>query len=376
MNIAYIIYTSGHGRGGHFYSLKAIRDELPINSFIFNIGISKSPVLVNDERYVFIDSKEGPLSICNIIRRLILSKKITHLHSFDYNSLVIGSLLSFITRLPHIHTKPGGPSPKNSFLRIKYLSVFTGEDFKHFSKKKYSRIGALELISNRVSNFDLKADLSSEQESKLKSKIVLMRIARISETYQDSILQTLKLAKELKSSGFPIFTILIGVVESPNVLDLIKEKASEEETLILTEDYYTVNAKRLLFYADIVVGAGRSFMEGVFAKAIMLSPTMNNEMPELINKDNYEAFKETNFTGRNIQISQSKSIQKLEILLASKLERSNYMGFFENAYVRDCAVKGGVEKYLKFYSRCNKCNGFYDAFLNSLHFVIKRVLSR
>ena len=54
---------------------------------------------------------------------------------------------------------------------------------------------------------------------------------------------------------------------------------------------------------------------------------MNNEMPELINKDNYEAFKETNFTGRNIQISQSKSIQKLEILLASKLERSNYMGF-------------------------------------------------
>ena len=32
--IAYIIYTSGHGRGGHFYSLKAIRDELPINSFI------------------------------------------------------------------------------------------------------------------------------------------------------------------------------------------------------------------------------------------------------------------------------------------------------------------------------------------------------
>tara|TARA_B100001093_G_scaffold448445_1_gene454038 strand:- start:8017 stop:9147 length:1131 start_codon:yes stop_codon:yes gene_type:complete len=376
MKIGYIIYTAGHGRGGHFYSLKTIKEEVPLNSHILNIGVNKSPVLENDTQYTFIDLKDGWIKAIQRMRKIIISENLTHLHSFDYHSLIISSCFSWFLQLPHIHTKPGGPTPRRHFLRTKYLSVFTLEDFKFFLTAKHSHIKVLELITNRVNNFELSRDLQLDHENFLKNKIVLMRVARISKSYQNSILQTIKLAMELKELGHKICILLIGVVECQEAYKLIKSKVQTNDILILTDDYYTINAKRLLSYADIVLGAGRSFMEGVFSGAIVLSPTVDSDMPELIDQSNYEAFKESNFTGRNIKTNGSNVIEKLEILLSSKSERENYSNFLKDVYIKDFCIKEGVKKYIKLYNRCNEPNGVIDTAINFLHFLVKIIMSR
>lgn len=349
MKIAYFISSWGHGRGGHFYSLRTIRDAMPVDSLVVNIGSLASPVFEGLSNVRFFDVSSCYISRIREASRHLKEESVTHLHSFDVDSYYFASILSALCGLPVIHTKPGGPAPRRYYPFVNYLSVFSGEDYEYFGQRHFSGLRKLELIPNRLSSFIYDEAMISKIRQMAAGRKVLLRIARISHFHKKSIFQTLALASELQAKGIRIIPIIIGAIQDPDVHRVLVLEVEKVGGLLLTEDVYTINAKRLLPCADYVVGTGRSFMEAAFARAVLLSPTENGSFPILVDEHNYDDFKFSNFSGRGISVVDNGVIQSISSMVSDSSCREGYLRFVDRICAEDFEVGGGREQYLNLY---------------------------
>lgn len=364
VKVLYVISSWGHGRGGHFYSLKTIRDTMPFESAIINIGALPSPVFEEDAEVHFFDVTSGIVAALRQVFGFARDGNYTHLHSFDYSSFLFASLVSVVCRIPHVHTKPGGPSPRRYHPFVKYLTLFTQEDYDYFSKRKYLGIDVLTVISNRVDTFEFDENLIREIKKQSNGALILLRIARISKPYERSIRQTLALSRVLESSGVKIVPVIVGAIQDQNVYDSLKLEMQEAGAIVLIDDQHTLNAKKLLSCADFVVGTGRSFMEAAFVSPILLAPSKSGEFPVLIREDNYEEFKHSNFTGRGQVDPVDDVSDSVAEIINNPANRVNYNRFVQRIWSDDFSVAGAVVKYQKVYHSATNPNNPIRVFLN------------
>ena len=143
--IVYLIssYTGiNTGRGGHYYSLRTIAEEVANTeeTLIINVGDFRSPALSKHTSQVLYVEHHLHNTVL-VMRKLIkhLSNlNISAIHSFDRQSIFFGRTLSYWFEVPLVNTKCGGPSyPKNGgslayYPRLHIQTVFHDIDKEYF----------------------------------------------------------------------------------------------------------------------------------------------------------------------------------------------------------------------------------------------------
>lgn len=376
MKVLFVISSWGHGRGGHFYSLKTIRDAMAIDSVVLNVGATPSPVFGGGRNVLFLGIQSGYFSSVRKACEYIRKEGVTHLHSFDVDAYLFASYLSNLCGLPLVNTKPGGPSPRFFYPLAKYQTVFSSEDYECFKNRRLGKSKKLELISNRVSGFECDDVLVGRVRREVGGRLVLLRIARIGNAYKRSICQTIALAAALQKRGIQIVPVIVGVIQDRDVYESVLPEIEAAGGLVLSDEQYTLNAKKMLRCGDFVVGTGRSLMEASFTESILLAPTGDGEFPLLIGEGNYEEFKYSNFSGRGIVNSDHTIVEDMATIIEDEVERKRRLMFVENIRNRDFDVRGGVAQYLRFYSTALESVGWMFLIINVTAISLRRLLKR
>jgi hypothetical protein len=305
MKIMYLITTMGHGRGGHFYSLKTTAESLSneIEAHIVNIGINNSPVIdrTNVPHTNIIYTGWNIFSAINQLKKIIKQFNPTVIHSFDYQAHSFARILSYISQIPLVHTKCGGPNPSGYYPFVKNFILYSSENLEYFKSLSKYRDTDFYLIPNRVNKVQ-----SDEQRVALihqqidLGKKTFLRIARFGPTYLNSIKQSINLVEMLNHQGHYSQLIIIGTIEDKGIYNKIISMSENKNFIyIFTDDKFTINASELIDVADIVIGTGRSLMEATSMNKIVMTPVQGEKYPILVDNNNFQELLSTNFSPRN-----------------------------------------------------------------------------
>ena len=326
LKVCFFIGTLGHGRGGHFWSLKTTVEALSrrINCLVIDIGRQPSPVIASAAVRSYHVYFTG-LNIISTVRRIsgiISREEIKLLNVYDSRIFFLARLISIIHRLPLIRTKCGGPSPGKFFPYADYQVIYSMEDKKYFSaSKKFSKTQTY-LIPNRITRMRCDVARISEFCDRLgPAKITFLRIARFSPHYRNSMIQSINLVRKLNRDGHACRLAIIGTPEDQEMVDEIS-RHQNEEIRIFTGDEFTLNAGELIDIADFVVGTGRGLMEAASLGKVILTPLREGEYPLLITGETFNRVFATNFSPRNkIDDYDQESNYRL---IARAMEDKNY----------------------------------------------------
>jgi hypothetical protein len=357
--IIFTISTFGHGKGGHFYSLHTIAEELS-NYFditIINIGAQPSPILTSEKyRKHFIRfTGRKFMSVYSEIKRIVKLQKPLIINAFDIESFAWARWVGRKTEIPVFHTKCGGPNPNGYFPKVKNLILFSRENEEYFLNHESVKNRYIELIPNRV--LEILPDEERISELRLKHGLhsnnkVLLRIARIGEHYKTSIEQGIELTKWLKTKGIDIKFLIVGEVQDPNTLSLIRTKIEseglEKAVLIENDSRFTLNASQLLPVANLVIGSGRNFMETTSFNIPLLTTLKNEKFPLLVTDENFEEVFKTNFSPRTriSDYDESTNLIQIEEIFSSGNQSISTFKWYENYF----SMRAGAEKYKKLYT--------------------------
>lgn len=382
MKIAFIISCFGHGRGGHFYSLTTIAEEIAkhIECFIIVIGSNNSPVINNSfltSYFVKVDNFKS-FKEYNKIKKIISKENATTLHAFDFDSHFFSRMISKQLKLPLFVTKAGGPNPKRFFPWAPNLFLFSKENLTYFKNQKKYRFSNLFFLPNRASF--VKQDLSSI--SKIRTRLpnsfpVFLRISRLSNKYFESLKQSIKLIDRLSKDGFNAQLVIVGTIQDQSAYAFIK-KNENNRIHFFTSDNYTINASKILDVADYVIATGRSIMEASSLKKVLLTPIKGEDIPAVINENNFMQLFDTNFSPRNTLKNYSPE-DNYNLLVRSLNNHDCYMelkNFSFYIYENYFNIESAVESYIRSYKTpaSNKIQ-ILDLTIHSL-FTLKHLLIR
>lgn len=253
-----------------------------------------------------------------------------------------------------VHTKPGGSDYRlirgfkfNVYTpKISDVVVFSKENLINLKSRSYSNV---HLIPNRVKykpedlqkTFELYKEISDYE-------VRILRICRISFTYEKSIEQTINLANYLKSCGINAIAIIIGYVQDEEVYNNLKERSC---SIFYTDSEYCTEASRLITLCELNVGVGRGFMEACSYGRVMLTTLCNSDYPVLVDGRNFDDLFETNFSPRNNlnDYSATENLNRIKkIIIDNDYERFSEKStkWFEEFF----SVDSIFEKYQQIYS--------------------------
>lgn len=340
------------GEGGHYYSLKTIVKKISEKNqvLIINIGDFEAPALKDwDGEKLFLNANSGLKNVIKKINSIISGNNVKIIHTFDFRSSLYGRILSYINKVPMVNSKAGGPLPQRYYPNVRNQTVFHLDDYKYFQKNK-SNVH-LELISGRV-NFLINNE--RKEINRLKNiyddcEYRVLRISRFTELHEDSIIQSINFTKKLNLLGVYSKLVIIGEIKSNEVFEKIKSIASSETTILIDKNF-TYNASDFNVCADIVIGAGRSFMEGAASGAIMMAPVKNSEYPALVEGNNVEYFEASNFSNRtkkNEIIDPDRDV--VSYINKIQSDRDELVEFMRERYINVYSVESAVNSYEKLY---------------------------
>ncbi|MCD6393902.1 MAG: hypothetical protein J7M40_10395 [Planctomycetes bacterium] len=356
MKVCYFISTCGHGRGGHFYSLKETANALKdsVDCVIINIGMFQSPIIdsINVTKYDVYFNGLNPIGVAWKIFRILRKEKPDVLHAFDFSSHFFSRLISLILKVPAIQTKPGGPNPNGFFPYAETLILYSLENEKYFSKAKEFSNTKLYCVPNRISPFESDVIRIKKIRERIdNSKPIFLRICRIYSDYKESIIQSIDLVNRLNKEGCPCQFILIGVVQNVELFQELSAMQSEVFSIICDEEF-TVNAGLLIDFADYVVGTGSGIMEAASKGKVLLTPLAGKHYPLLITPNNFKEVFATNFSPRNqvTNFNEQDNFQAIKNVLCdnskkSILEKESLVNF--DKYFNIYSV---TDKYVEIYN--------------------------
>ena len=355
MKILFFISVHGHGRGGHFNSLNHIansfREKQEIG--IISIGAGKSTILENNENFIThayfngINLKKLKKNISSVVDNF----NPDIIHCFDVGCYNVIRLL-YHSRTPKVVlSKCGGPNPIE-FPYVRNLILFSEEDKEWFDDDRRYVNSHVSVIPNRVSAINtISTDISKPVQ-----EFSFVRIARIGKTYKKSIFDCISLIDRLLKidNRLKLKLFIIGVVESKEILNEImsNEHVVNGTVQLLTEDKYTINASKMLYLADAVIGTGRSVMEAASLGIPTLTIDSSGSLPVLINEKTFHSAFKTNFSQRNVfsfnnDSENFLSIQKLVTSPEYYQELSIYMDIVFERYFN---VDHAAVNYIDFYN--------------------------
>lgn len=367
MNVMFFISVHSHGRGGHINSLHHIVNKLAKNHnvSVISIGPGSSSFISQNthfRKHIYFNGV-GLLGLKRQCDILIKQNKPQIIHCFDAGVYNIIRLLYSSTKIKIALNLCGGPNPRK-FPYVKNLVLFSVENKQWFEKDGRYKKSNIALIPNRVSTIQTKTlDIPKEDEY-----FTFVRIARIGKAYKKSIIDSINLIELLlkRNSSLKIKLFIIGVVECQNTFsELLKTKlVNDSVVIILTEERHTMNASKMLYLADAVIGTGRGIMEAASLGLPTLTINSLNNTPVLITSNTfYDAFR-TNFSERNVfsKVSNEENITEIEKLISDK-------NFYNELSLY---VEGKFKKYFDIEYASSRYIGFYnDAELSSKRLIIE-----
>jgi len=353
MKVMYAISTLGHGRGGHFYDLKVISDSLQSRSdgFVINIGLNESPIINQCRLPVYNLYFNGFNFITVLIKifNIVKVEKPNIINSFDESSFLFSRIISYIKKIPLILTKCGGPNPKGYFPISKNIILMSKEDLKFFKNKEgYSNTIYL---PNRCAEIKTNYELVNSIKKSFQNKIIFMRISRINEYYKESLLQSVLLIDEISKKVDNVVFLLVGSMESREVIEMIKEKAKNIDFQYFSDDLHTKNAAKLIEASDFLIGTGRSILEGAYFKKNLLTPLSNQKHPVLITPHNFKDLFATNFSPRNkLELfSQTDNLDEIVKLIKSNSLRLKNGTDINSISHSSFQISQIIDKYIQYY---------------------------
>ncbi len=355
LSIVYFIFATGKANGGHYRSLALTAEYMAKHHDvkIIVLGYTYSHIIKNasvESQFIYFNG----LNVISAIKRIRsnIDKK-SILHAFDLYAFFIVRLLRLKLGNKIVLTKCGGPNPKDYFAKVRNLVLFSEENFIYFSERERYKKSKLYLVPNRTENFatdHIKVKEIRDRFNLDNYDKIILRICRISRMYQKSIFQSINLHKYVSDHGNKTALIILGNVQDQIVIDQLEGELGDG-VFFLTDDRYTANAKELIEMADWVVGTGRGFMEASAKGRVMFAISMQNELPTLIGKQNFEQAFAFNFSERIVfehqQLIDNKS-QIVRLLKDSQYEddlKAQSLKWFAKRF----SIEGGIEKYEKIY---------------------------
>lgn len=366
MKIIYLISTRGHGRGGHFYDLKviakAVNQENDIK--IINVGLNNSPIIDELKKngiQVFNIFFNGINFLNSIIKvySIVKQSKGSVLHCFDNESLSFARLVGPVLNMPIILSKCGGPNPTGYFPICSNLIVMSQENFDYFqSNKKYQK-SQIHCIPNRAEKIISDKLAVSKIKKITKNSTVFLRISRITEHYKTSLHQFISLGNEMIKRNFDVVFIIVGVVQSKALLISLKEKVlNKSRILFFTNDFYTLNASRVIESSDFIVGTGRGIMEAASLDKVLLTPIEGGRFPVLIDENNFSELFQTNFSPRNrvANFNEDNNLHKIIDVVNNTKRKEELRKFVRQVYDENFNINMAVVKYMELYKGAKKGN--------------------
>lgn len=343
------------GAGGHYYSLMQMATALDLENRIVVVGDFFPPAYMGSD-VEYIDG--GYDSLPDRLPESIFQNKISLVHAYDTRSAVTASQVASACGVPLVVTKPGGPPQKGCTVYFKNQIVFHGHDYDLFDRKKIDRPRNLACIPNRVllERHDDAADRKNPFSQCNGDCLKILRIARIGEIYLDSILQSIHLVERVREAGIDAVLAIIGTVQDDKAFERIEQLVTGEgkETYVklLSSPEYTVNAAELIPFADVVVGTGRSFMEGMANGKLMFFPVKEEALPCFLTEGTYQEAFYHNFSPRvtkTMEIDPEKRLQEFIALIESG-ELKQYERFVLDTFLRNHDVNEGVNRLKEYYA--------------------------
>ena len=356
MKILYFISALGHGSGGHFHSLNHISRGMGIenNVKIVSIGPGFSPIISHNpffDKHIYFKGFDF-YSVCKKIKELIKIYQPDILHCFDDRCYNFIRLFCNPSKYKIIVNKCGGPNPKN-YPFVNNLILFSQENFDWFEKNKKYAITQKKLIPNRVQALSVDNKFHPIEK---RENFTFVIICRIGESYKKSIEDSINLIEILKKKNIHSLLYVIGVIEDDIIFEDFKnDKLVENKNVIfLTREEYTIEASKMLYLADAVIGTGRGFMEASSLAKPMLAINSKENVPYLITSDNFmDAFK-TNFSERNVfdSVSSVKNIENICEMIKNKNSYNKLSEFSKKIFENYFDINKASKKYINFYKDC------------------------
>ena len=369
MRVLYFIFVSAGGKGGHFHSLNHIsrvigKDNPTIR--IISFGREVPPILKKNpyfHKHLFFSKTKFFLFFYHLYKE-IKNFNADILHFFDAHSYNIFFPLSFIIRKKTVVNKCGGPNPL-SYPIVPNLILFTEENKEWFLTKKEFNNTKIKVIPNRVVEVET---VKYKEYVKNAEVFTILRICRIGTTYYQSILNGIKLVKELSKRNFEVKFYVIGKVTEELEYKQLKNESEGFNIEFITKDKYTEEASKMLYLADAVIGTGRSAMEACSLGLPTLMPSKQFDYPVLLTKSNFNDYFIKNFTDRVLlnNIDQEEILQIITNLLVDKDFYNNTSLFSKEVFKKHFDITKSSERYLFFYKDLrNQRNGIKTLKVNA-----------
>src|SRR5690554_1874306 len=263
------------GRGGHYYSLLTMAKSIGVQYQILVVGDFFPPAYQGVDNVTFVKIKR----FCSFDfspKKYQQAGCVSVVHAYDNSSAIFASKFSAYYNAPLVVTKPGGAPLRNYSVTFDHMVVFHGHDRDFLSKRKFFKPKNLALIPNRVFRQAITTnDRPSPFPSESQTAIKIIRVARIGSDNANSIIQSYHLFNRLEGvlGEGEVYLSIVGYIEDMQVYERLKHKVKPSPYVgfYTSPDYYK-NASELLVHADVVVGSGRSFMEGMLYDKFVFFP--------------------------------------------------------------------------------------------------------
>lgn len=322
------------GRGGHYYSLLQMAEEISKNSKILIISIGdKQPAIFSNIEYAH-HLKASLITMPFLVKKISKlikdqeNKEINVIHGYDEFTVYLLRKLSKLFSCEMVLTKCGGAIKKN-LPCVPKLIVFHSKDYEFYKNNK--AIGKVYKIPNRVKPTIYNSDRINQLNKIYEDGYFhIVKIGRIGKYYFNTLKQAINLA-EIFCKNKKIKLILIGYLESPFFANQLKSYAKQKnvELEFFSDSKFTRNASELIWGAELVIGTGRGAMEALSAGKLLFFPVSGRDLPCLFDVNTAEYAMENNFSERtkipenlNYYFSQSMILDliKNEDVIKEKIE--------------------------------------------------------
>lgn len=379
MRILFFITANGNGRGGHYHSLNHISKVLGKHHEvkIITIGVGNSGVLEANpffEKHIFFNGF-NLIEFRRDLKKIREQFKPDIYHCFDVTTYSIVRIFVSSRKNKIILTKCGGPNPKPyHFPHVHNLILFSLENKYWFENKIKFKESAIYLIPNRSGT--LKIDPKYVPIKKDIDSFVFVRICRITNAYEKSIYDSINLINKLSDKcSHNVKLYIIGSKQDYDLYNnLIKDKAVlNGNVIVITDPRYTLEASKMLYLSDAVIGTGRGIIEAMSLSLPVLTIDEKGDIPVLLNESNfYDAFK-TNFSERNNfdEDDTRLNFNNIVKLIENKSYYNEISNFSKTMFDKYFELAKAVKEYQKVYteSKTGKRYLFSDSYIIIHHLI-------
>ena len=319
MHVAIILLrtgVAGHTRSGLTVGTALVKRGHEVSLFVSR-GADLSVVASSDLRYFPVaDLPDRPsMDLLQALGQLHASQPIDVVHSFNQRGLSEAMWFGYRNSVRVAHTLCGGP-PARDILDVPGMVVFTEEQRRNFAHRMRSGTAGPLVLPNRVDFDDFAMTLNARSPSDRSEFLqkydidpaapILMRISRVKPKYERSVLEGVAAVQALNAAGCRCSFLHIGVVQDQASMSRIAEavrtaNALSGTTIAASVQDEATNAAQWLPLASVVLGAGRSAIEAMFA-GIPVIVLGDAGFSGLVTKESVAEQAAYNFAGRDVSV--------------------------------------------------------------------------